>query len=118
MLAVRGAVTRAVEPWRKNGDIGHSLETCVSLFVSPALKATLAAARTDLRALCIVSQLLLDDLDKAPVEAQASDLAGLKILVGKARGEKCARCWIYSTELGTDAAHPTLCPRCAAVVRG
>ena len=36
--------------------------------------------------------------------------------VAKAAGEKCERCWIYSTELGSDPAHPTLCPRCAKVM--
>ena len=43
--------------------------------------------------------------------------AYLAIGVEKAHGEKCERCWIYSTELGTDAEHPTLCPRCTAVIK-
>jgi len=38
------------------------------------------------------------------------------ITVQKADGEKCERCWTYSTELGQDPAHPTLCPRCTEVV--
>ena len=37
--------------------------------------------------------------------------------VTKAKGEKCERCWIYSEELGTDANHPTLCPRCTEVMK-
>ena len=43
-------------------------------------------------------------------------MAGLAVGVAKAAGEKCERCWIYSTELGSDPAHPTLCPRCAKVM--
>ena len=45
-------------------------------------------------------------------------MAGLAIDVGKALGAKCERCWIYSTELGSHKDHPTLCPRCTAVVVG
>jgi isoleucyl-tRNA synthetase len=37
--------------------------------------------------------------------------------VRKAGGDKCERCWMCSEELGTDADHPTLCPRCAAVMK-
>ena len=115
-LAVRGAVTRAIEPLRKSGAIGHSLDTRVSLYASPALRQTLEELGTDMRAVCIVSQLELRD--DADADAQPTDMPELAVKVEKAHGEKCERCWIYSTELGTDPAHPTLCPRCAAVLRG
>jgi isoleucyl-tRNA synthetase len=42
--------------------------------------------------------------------------SGVAVLVEKARGDKCERCWIYSEERGADPAHPGLCPRCAEVV--
>ena len=32
--------------------------------------------------------------------------------VGKAKGEKCNRCWIYSEKLGTNPDHPAICERC------
>ena len=118
VIAVRGAVTRAIEPLRQAGTVGHSLDTSVTLYADAALKAELASVGTDLRALCIVSKLTLDDMAQAPAEAADTDVEGLKIAVSRAQGEKCERCWIYSTQLGTDPAHPTLCPRCAAVLRG
>ena len=37
--------------------------------------------------------------------------------VVKAEGEKCERCWGYSVTVGSDCEHPTLCSRCASVVR-
>jgi isoleucyl-tRNA synthetase len=43
---------------------------------------------------------------------------GLSVRVERAPGEKCERCWGYFTDLGTDAAHPALCERCAKVVTG
>jgi isoleucyl-tRNA synthetase len=30
----------------------------------------------------------------------------------KAQGDKCPRCWHYSTEIGKTSAHPTICPKC------
>jgi len=118
LTAVRGAVTKAIEPMRREGVIGHSLDTRVTLFVADELRQRLEGLHTDLRAFCIVSQIDVQGLEKAPQEAyRDEEIAGLAIGVEKAHGEKCERCWIYSTELGTDAGHPTLCPRCAAVVK-
>ena len=42
---------------------------------------------------------------------------GINVRVTKALGEKCERCWIFSEEVGKDAEHPTLCPRCAAALK-
>ena len=41
---------------------------------------------------------------------------GVTVEIAVAPGEKCERCWKVTPDLGSDAAHPTLCPRCAAVV--
>lgn len=39
------------------------------------------------------------------------------IAVFAASGAKCERCWKYATEVGKDASYPTVCPRCAEVLR-
>jgi len=39
------------------------------------------------------------------------------IAVFKARGDKCERCWKYDVDVGKDADHPTVCPRCVEVLR-
>uniref|UniRef100_UPI00262E84CB zinc finger domain-containing protein n=1 Tax=uncultured Desulfovibrio sp. TaxID=167968 RepID=UPI00262E84CB len=68
---------------------------------------------------CIASPRTRGRLADAPADARRDpEVEGLAVSVEKAAGEKCERCWIYSEELGTDPAYPTLCPRCAAVVRG
>ena len=41
----------------------------------------------------------------------------LKVTVKPAAGHKCERCWVYSDTVGQDPEHPTLCTRCAAVVK-
>lgn len=39
------------------------------------------------------------------------------IVIQKAEGAKCERCWIFKTDLGVAPAHPTLCARCASAVQ-
>ena len=46
----------------------------------------------------------------------ALKLESVSVLVEKADGEKCERCWTISETVGTDETHPTLCARCAEVV--
>ena len=41
----------------------------------------------------------------------------LSVTVKHADGEKCARCWKFSGDIGADAEHPTLCARCASVIK-
>ena len=48
------------------------------------------------------------------ITASSDDAA--HAIVTPAAGDKCERCWKY-LPLGTDAAHPTICAPCAAIVR-
>ena len=69
----------------------------------------------DLADLCIVSEM---DVVAGEGEGLASEeLPGLTISVVRAAGEKCLRCWKVLPTVGSDAQHPELCPRCAAVVK-
>ncbi len=119
IATLRAEVTKAIEPRRKAGEVGHSLETRVTLYLPDALAAELGdLSDLDLRELCIVSSVVLSKTDAAPAEAFASqDIPGLRIGVAKAPGGKCARCWVVSQELGTDPEHPEICPRCTRVLR-
>jgi isoleucyl-tRNA synthetase len=118
LLQVRAALTRAIEPLRKEGVVGLSLDTCVRLYMKAELRAVLDGSGADLRAVCMVSQLELHPLEAAPQHAaRDEDIPGLAFTVEKASGGKCRRCWLYSQELGTAPAHPELCPRCAGVLQ-
>ncbi|MDL2285719.1 isoleucine--tRNA ligase [Desulfovibrio sp. OttesenSCG-928-F07] len=118
LLKVKAEVTKAIEPMRREGVIGHALDTAVTVYADAPLAMQLMGLNTDLRALFIVSQFEVKKLDEAPATAfTPEEMSGVKIGVEKARGEKCARCWIYSEELGTDSANPDVCPRCAAVLK-
>lgn len=117
VLAVRAEVTKAIEPLRKAGTVGHPLDTRVTLYMDEELRKAVKLAGADMRAVSIVSRMDTADLKDAPVDAALGDVPGLAVGVRKAGGDKCERCWMYSEELGTDPDHPTVCPRCAAVLR-
>ena len=104
LIAVRDAVNGALEAARAGKKIGKALEAKVKLTV-PAEDAFLAEMDAETLAdLLIVSQ------------AEASVGGGLSVSVEGAEGAKCERCWKQSPAVGSDPAHPTLCPRCAGVI--
>jgi isoleucyl-tRNA synthetase len=49
--------------------------------------------------------------------ASGNGTGGLTVEVSKADGQKCERCWNFSTQVGADQQYPTVCERCAPVLR-
>ena len=114
LLTLRNDCNLALEEARAQKLIGKPLEAQVTLACTPEQKAALTADAAQLKDLLIVSALeLREGSEGKPCAARP----GVAVSVARAAGEKCARCWCYSTDVGADAEHPTLCPRCAAVVR-
>jgi isoleucyl-tRNA synthetase len=114
LLAVRAAVTKALEEARQADLIGHSLDARVVLAATDGLRALLAARRDDLPAFFITSQVEL--VQELPAEAASPLLPDLRVRVDRALGAKCQRCWNYSQAVGSDDTHPDLCERCLPVV--
>lgn len=114
---LRGEVSRAIEPYRKQGDLGHSLDACVELFVNPDWESRLSPVQNDLREFFIVSRVEIKAFEQAPEDlAQNDNFPGLCIRVTRAPGEKCARCWCYSESLGEDPNYSDVCPRCTEIL--
>ena len=119
LVEVRNEVTKAIEPYRKSKELGHSLDSHVTLYLHQDMREDLEKAAEYLRAFFIVSKVTLADIADAPDDVvESQDIKDLKIGVAKAPGVKCARCWIYSEDLGTHPAHPDACVRCTAVLEG
>jgi isoleucyl-tRNA synthetase len=94
-------VLKSLEEARQAKTIGHPREAKVTLTVDPAAGKFLKATREDLSRLFLVSSV------------EVKDGSGVQAAVSTASGEKCARCWTYSTAVGASKKHPTLCDRCA-----
>ena len=102
LIQVRDAVNAALEAARAEKKIGKSLEAKVT--VPSSLMAEARQVDMDTLAdILIVSQVSV-----------SSDVTEVQVEV--AQGGKCERCWKVLPGVGSDAAHPTLCPRCGAVV--
>jgi len=111
LLAIRDQVLKPLEEARASGLIGKSLEAQLKLTASDPAFTVLERHKDDLRYLFIVSQVKLEH------SISGNGTGGLKVEVSKANGEKCERCWNYSTHVGDDPKYPTVCERCAPVLR-
>ncbi len=118
LLAVRSEVNKVLEQARTDKQLRGSLEAAVTLYADKALAEKLNALGNELRFVLLTSQATVADIHDAPENALASDMAGLKIVLSKAQGEKCPRCWHYATDIGQVAEHADLCGRCVTNVAG
>jgi isoleucyl-tRNA synthetase len=109
--SVRDQVLKSLEEARNRKLIGANLEAQVKLTASDSLYPVLERHKDDLRYLFIVSQVTLERF------ASANGTGGLTVEVSKAAGQKCERCWNYSTRVGEDRNYPSVCERCAPVLQ-
>ena len=63
----------------------------------------------------LISQL---QLGGQPPESPLAEITeeGVTLRISKAAGEKCARCWHYEPDIGSNAEHPEICGRCVAAI--
>ena len=116
LIAVRREVLKFIEQMRKAKELGNSLEARVELSVSDdSLHGLLESYLDQLPSLLIVSQVDLKRVDYA-LSGESTGIEGLSIRVGRAEGEKCARCWNYSPTVGENEEHQEICSRCVAVL--
>jgi isoleucyl-tRNA synthetase len=127
---VRQEANKVLEQARTQKEIGSSLEAKLLIYVADAgLKHKLAAMNAtdslsgnrvdELRYLFLTSQVeLLDSSDAIAATQYHSLNDALGVGVVDADGQKCDRCWNYSTHVGESAAHPLLCERCVPALSG
>jgi isoleucyl-tRNA synthetase len=114
-IVLRDDVLKALEEARKEKMIGNSLGAAVHLYPDVE-QAKLLAGLEQLEQLFIVSAVEVHEIGAAIPEGTRSS-KGLSVQVKVAEGKKCERCWNVTTDVGQDQDHPTLCVRCATVVK-
>ena len=110
LRTVRDEVLKALEEARNAKLIGTGLEAQVHLTAPEPVFALLKRYDGQLRYLFIVSAVTL-------TQGSGNGTGGIKVEVKKADGQKCERCWNYSTHVGEDPTYPTVCERCSAVLK-
>ncbi len=118
LMQVRDAVNVEIEGLRKAKVVGKSLEARVELRAAGDLAALLGRHRDDLPTLFIASEVVVGDAtghdEGAVYRESATSFA--TIVVSRAGGVRCDRCWRYVPEVSGDAGREGLCPRCEAAL--
>lgn len=111
LFGYRDAVLGKLEEARIAKVIGSSLEARVEISAGAGAYDRLKRHLDDLRYLFIVSEVAL-------LEPNAEmDPEVIEVTVARAHGEKCERCWNYSTRVGESSEYPTVCERCVAALQ-
>ena len=117
---LRQSVNKALEIKRNEKIIGKSLEADIKLYCGENFEKVNSMVN-ELAEIFIVSkvEVFADGCGEYDSQALGTQGAatGISVTVDSASGEKCERCWVYSDTVGKDKDHPTLCVRCASVVK-
>jgi isoleucyl-tRNA synthetase len=105
LMAVRDDVNAALEEQRKAKVIGNSLSAKVRIAARGAIGTLLEQYRAQLPTLFIVSDVALD-----VGAADAQD--AVRVVVERAPGVKCERCWRYVPAVTTEPDRAGICDRC------
>ncbi len=106
---LRAESARVLETLRSEGSIGSSLQAEVEVRAAGDLYDDLASLGDDLRFVLITSAATLN---KVASEAEQG------VTAAPSAHAKCARCWHYRADVGSNAEHPELCGRCDANLHG
>ena len=107
LLGLREELAKELEKARAAKVIGKSVEAEVTAHWPAAMAGETGATLDDIAEIFILSRLT--------VEAAPADAAPTFTAI-KSPHARCGRCWRHLPEVGSVAAHPELCPRCAQAV--
>ena len=88
---IRKVVNAAVEVKRSNKDIGSSLEASIEIYLSDEYLKLVKDL--DLSEYFITSDAIAKKINNNINLFKLDEIEGIKVLVTKAKGEKCPRCW-------------------------
>ena len=133
LLGVRAKIMFKLEALRQEKVIGKGLDALVELGVEADLLGILTTYQNSLKELFNVSQVEINSVDPQdkfyylrsrehvdarPVGATPWDSSDtIKLRVRQAEGDKCERCWNFTTDVGNDSNYPTVCLRCADALK-
>ena len=109
---LRSDVQKALEIARANKIIGASLEAKVTVYADGDDFKLLDAEKDELCKVFIVSEVETKEGNDGEYKGEF-----VSVDVVHAHGDKCERCWVYSETVGSDPDHPTLCKRCADIMK-
>ncbi|MGI6167254.1 MAG: isoleucine--tRNA ligase [Eubacteriales bacterium] len=115
LFDLRDDVMKALELARADKLIGKSLDAKVTIYADGGTYSLLEDFADQLATVFIVSGASVVR-GGSPDGAFTETASGIGVLVALADGEKCDRCWMYSTE-GEHIDDSFVCSRCLSVIR-
>ena len=109
---IRADVNKAIEQGRNQKAFAQSLEVNVEIYANEKAMAYLQGLKSELRFVFLCSSITLIPAQSWPEDALVSANKDYAIRVKKTSDKKCARCWHYVADVGSQAAHPDICGRC------
>jgi isoleucyl-tRNA synthetase len=110
-------ITEKLEEERAQGLIGSSFDAQIKLLTKDKNRYTyLESLKDDLLEILKVSQVSIEKRDNLDLGAVSKRYPDMAVVVEKAQGEKCPRCWNYSTSIGESTRHPLLCENCLKAI--
>ncbi len=112
LIRVKAVVNKALEEARRQELVNHPLEASVKVYAQGELYDLLKEYEGELPFTFITSQARVLPIEGAPAGAVEDEetLEGVKVVVERAEGQKCPRCWMYAQLVDG------VCPRCKEVL--
>ncbi|WP_420394572.1 isoleucine--tRNA ligase [Acuticoccus sp.] len=112
---VRRVVTGALEVERREKRIGSSLEAHPVVWIADDATRAIVEA-VDFADVVIASAITIDGGAPASAAFTLPEVPGVAVRVDRADGQRCARSWKVSPDVGSDPRYPDLSPRDAAAM--
>jgi isoleucyl-tRNA synthetase len=120
LLKVRNDINRGLEEARQAKTVATAQEASVLLGPGDAgLFHRLSEYQGELQTLSQVAEMRVERREAQSGQGVAAqEIPGLVIVVRKAPGSKCVRCWFTQPTVGADPEHPQICDRCRQALEG
>jgi isoleucyl-tRNA synthetase len=110
-------VAKALEEKRGAGIIGSSFDAQIILLTNNEFRYKyLESLRLDLAEIFKVSQVKIEKGDNLTPSIVSNKYPDMGFIVDKAEGQKCLRCWNFSTSVGQSSTHPLICRKCCEAI--
>ena len=97
---IRESILVDIEKARAEKTVGHPLDAMITITTKGNDYEFMKDLSQVLEMILIVSKVKIEEGEEK------------KVVVEKAPGYKCARCWKYDEDIGRDKHNPDICPRC------
>ena len=117
ILQAKEAINKVIEEQRNLGVIKGSLGADIEVSAGGKLHASLAKLGDELRFVTITSKAILMPLVNSDTTDNAL-LSGLQVVVKHSEANKCARCWHFIDDVGSNEQYSEVCGRCIGNITG